>query len=96
MAKFCVHERHGGICEKTGTYCNLGACPYEDLKEFVPLVHGLWKHDHYRSKLSRQQLKTLRGQILSGNIDGAMRGLDKILKQKKEVHHGIQDKNRLV
>ena len=32
MAEFCVHERHGGICEKTGTYCNLGACPYEDLQ----------------------------------------------------------------
>lgn len=49
MAEFCVHERHGGICEKTGTYCNLGACPYEDLEEFAPLVHGWWKHDHYEN-----------------------------------------------
>lgn len=43
MAKFCVHERHGGICEKTGGYCNLGACPYEDLREcdyIEPCVHG--------------------------------------------------------
>lgn len=58
--------------------------------------NALSRLGEHRSKLSRQQLKTLRGQILSGNIDGAMRGLDKILKQKKEVHHGIQDKNRLV
>lgn len=28
MAKFCVHEQHAGICEKTGSYCNEGACPY--------------------------------------------------------------------
>ena len=43
MAKFCVHERHGGICEKTGGYCNIGACPYEDLQEcdyIEPCVHG--------------------------------------------------------
>lgn len=42
MAEFCVHEQHGGICEKTGTYCNLGACPYEDLQEFGPVAHGHW------------------------------------------------------
>ena len=42
MAEFCVHERHGGICEKTGTYCNLGACPYEDLQKFDPVRHGRW------------------------------------------------------
>ena len=42
MAEFCVHERHGGICEKTGTYCNLGACPYEDLQKFATVRHGRW------------------------------------------------------
>ena len=42
MAEFCVHERHGGICEKTGTYCNLGACPYEDLQKFAPVRNGKW------------------------------------------------------
>lgn len=42
MAEFCVHERHGGVCEKTKTYCNLGACPYEQLEQFVPVVHGRW------------------------------------------------------
>lgn len=42
MIEFCVHEKHGGICEKTGTYCNLGACPYESLKEFAVVQHGQW------------------------------------------------------
>lgn len=42
MAKFCVHEQHGGVCKNTGTYCNLGACPYEDLKEFTVIRHGKW------------------------------------------------------
>jgi len=36
----------------------------------------------HRSQLSRQQLKTLRGQILAGNIDGAMRGLNTMLSRK--------------
>lgn len=43
----------------------------------------------HRSMLSRQQTRTIKGQILSGNIDGAMRGLDKVLKKKKEDHHGL-------
>ena len=42
MAEFCIHEKHGGMCEKTDTYCNLGACPYEDLKEYAPVKHGRW------------------------------------------------------
>ena len=40
MAEFCKYERHGGICEKTNSYCNLGVCPYENLMEFVPARHG--------------------------------------------------------
>ena len=42
MAEFCTYERHGGICQKTNSYCNLGACPYEDLKEFTVVRHGRW------------------------------------------------------
>lgn len=42
MSEFCVYEKHGGICEKTGGFCNLGACPYEDLKEYAPVRHGRW------------------------------------------------------
>lgn len=45
MPEFCVHERHGGICEKTNVYCNLGACPYEIMQEFAPVVHGEWEQD---------------------------------------------------
>ena len=32
-----------------------------------------------RHRLSRQQFKTLRGQVLAGDPEGAMRGLRKIL-----------------
>ena len=34
----------------------------------------------YRHKLTRQQLLTLRGQILSGDIEGFKKGLKKIVK----------------
>lgn len=33
----------------------------------------------FREKLTKQQYKTIRGQIIAGDIDGAMRGLQKIL-----------------
>lgn len=36
----------------------------------------------YRGILSRQQIKTLRGQILAGDTDGAKKGLSKILLQR--------------
>ena len=32
--------------------------------------------------LSRQQYKTIKGQILAGDTDGAMRGLNRILKSE--------------
>lgn len=35
-----------------------------------------------KSKLTRQQYKTLKGQILAGNAEGAMRGLEKLVNQK--------------
>ena len=37
------------------------------------------------SKLTRQQVKTLRGQLNSGNIEGAYKGLTKILKRNKNI-----------
>lgn len=40
--KFCTHETHGGICERTETFCN-PACPYEEIKELAPVVHGRWE-----------------------------------------------------
>lgn len=35
-----------------------------------------------RSELTRQQVLTLRGQALSGDAEGAKRGLEKILRRK--------------
>lgn len=35
-----------------------------------------------RHKLTWQQYKTLRGQVLSGDADGALRGLRKLLGRK--------------
>jgi hypothetical protein len=36
-----------------------------------------------RNNLTRQQLRTLKGQALAGDTVGAMKGLQKILKQGK-------------
>ncbi len=33
--------------------------------------------------LTRQQMKTLRGQALSGDIDGAVKGLERLLGRKE-------------
>lgn len=35
-----------------------------------------------KKMLSRQQYKTIKGQILAGNAEGAMRGLERILKRE--------------
>lgn len=37
----------------------------------------------YRSRLTPQQYRTIRGQILAGNIDGAMKGLQKLLEKRQ-------------
>ncbi len=43
-------------------------------------AHGFLKLlKKYNSKLTRQQFKTLRGQALAGDIDGAVKGLETIL-----------------
>lgn len=36
-----------------------------------------------KKKLTRQQYRTLRGQIEAGDIEGAMKGLKKLLERKK-------------
>ena len=36
----------------------------------------------HKKDLTFQQLSTLRGQIKSGNIEGAMKGLEKLMKKK--------------
>jgi hypothetical protein len=35
-----------------------------------------------KQMLTRQQYKTLKGQILAGNADGAMRGLEKLTNRE--------------
>lgn len=37
-----------------------------------------------KDRLSRQEFKTLRGQILAGDGDGAMKGLRKLLMRRNE------------
>lgn len=43
MPKFCIHEQHAGICEKAGGYCNEGVCPYEEMVDYAPVMHGQWQ-----------------------------------------------------
>ena len=38
----------------------------------------------HREQLTKQQFATLRGQIFSGNADGAMKGLRQILKSNQK------------
>jgi hypothetical protein len=37
----------------------------------------------YRDRLTPQQYRTLKGQVLAGDADGALRGLQKILTAKR-------------
>ena len=39
--------------------------------------------NNHKKKLTRQQYKTLKGQIQSGNIEGAMKGLKRIMRRKE-------------
>ena len=50
---------------------------YLDAKPFLDLLHG------YRYRLTHQQLSTLRGQALAGDLDGARKGLKNILSRLK-------------
>jgi putative heme degradation protein len=47
-----------------------------DAHKFLQLLR---KH---RNELSRQELETLRGQALHGDVDGANKGLDNILARR--------------
>ena len=39
----------------------------------------------YRFQLSQQQYKTLRGQVLAGDSQGAMKGLKRIMERKRKT-----------
>lgn len=45
-----------------------------------------------RNRLTVQQYRTLRGQVLAGDSDGAIRGLNKILN-RKEAKHGDETRH---
>lgn len=47
-------------------------------------VNAVCRLKAYRGVLTHQQYQTLKGQILSGNHAGAMRGLDGILQRNRE------------
>lgn len=43
---------------------------------------ALWQLKVYRRSLTRHQYRTLRGQIIAGDAEGAMRGLHKLLQRE--------------
>ncbi len=51
-------------------------------ERYVAAAYFLRELRYHRDRLTRQQLRTLRGQALSGDIAGAMRGLGEILLRK--------------
>ena len=48
------------------------------------MYNALKEIERTKSKLSKQQYKTLRGQCLAGDVEGALRGLEKILRAKEQ------------
>jgi hypothetical protein len=52
-------------------------------ERYVAAAYFLRELRYHRDRLTRQQLRTLRGQALSGDIAGAMRGLGEILMRKE-------------
>lgn len=49
---------------------------HTELSDFMKLLKS------NKDNLTRQQYKTVRGQALSGDIDGARKGLAKLLKRR--------------
>ncbi len=50
-----------------------------DAMRFLRAHEFLRSLNQHRNDLSRQQLLTLRGQALAGDVDGAMKGLGRLL-----------------
>ena len=50
----------------------------------MPIVdqRAMAKLKEHRNSLTRQQIQTLRGQILAGNAEAAMKGLERIVGRK--------------
>lgn len=45
------------------------------------MVNAIRRLKKYRGVLTKQQYKTLKGQIIAGDKKGAMKGLNKLLKR---------------
>ena len=48
----------------------------------MELQNFLQRLKQHRRTLTKQQIQTIRGQALAGDIDGAAKGLNKILKRR--------------
>lgn len=64
MPKFCIHEQHAGVCEKTGGYCSEGPCPHEDIRDFIIADEACQDCVHARP------IKTLRYQHACQHYNG--------------------------
>lgn len=47
-------------------------------------VKFLMNLKHYKNMLSKQTMKTLKGQALSGNLEGARKGLGTVLSRRAD------------
>ena len=47
------------------------------------------REKHMAGKITWQQYSTMRGQALSGNIDGAVKGLARVLRQNEAERMGM-------
>lgn len=48
---------------------------------------------YYRNKLNKQQYRTLKGQILSGDLNGFKKGLFKLTRKNNEIKENEVIKN---
>lgn len=54
----------------------MGEMKYSDKRAFIRLRYC-------KQRLTKQQYRTIRGQIFAGDTTGAMKGLDRLLAQQK-------------
>lgn len=61
----------------------------------VPIAYALKAIKAQRSRLSSQQMKTLKGQVLAGDVSGAMKGLKALTEgrsaccpRREDAHNG--------
>lgn len=56
------------------------------MSEKVVHIQALRYIERARPALTPQQFRTIKGQILAGDSDGAMRGLERVLREKRARH----------